>query len=93
VIKACVISWIIGETVPLLFLLVYRYARTLSSSEVLGHFEFVLWPSSFLLAVTGGGDEGADYQVMGTAILLNAILYALLGTLVWFLFLRKRSSI
>jgi hypothetical protein len=89
--KCLLISCLLGETVPLVFLLVGRYFETLSSLAALNRIEIVLWPASFLGIMTGGGDEAADDQIRAVSILLNAAFYTALGLLLWLTVLRRRS--
>jgi hypothetical protein len=68
----------IGETVPLLILITYRYVNTVFWLGVFNDVELAVWSFSLLGMMTGGGDRAADDQVIGTAVLLNGALYALL---------------
>lgn len=88
--KAFAISWFVGETVPILLLLTYKYLPPSTETDFL---KLVLWPFSLSLLLTNGnaGAPEAD-QVRAIAILLNALLYAVIGTFVWFLFFRKRRK-
>jgi len=89
--KCLLIAALLGETVPLIFMYLYRYVNTLEGMNVFGTIQMLLCPSSILGMALGGGDQPADEQNRGVAILLNAALYTLVG-LFWFLFLRRRPE-
>jgi len=86
--RCLLISFLIGETVPLLLMLTYGYIDMLSIGPVFNWAEPLLWPLGILLIGTGGGDNAADDQALATSILLNGVLYAIIGLGVWFVFLR-----
>ena len=90
--RCLLVSFLIGENVPLLLLLTYGYIDTPSIGRIFTWAEPLLWPLGILLIGTGGGDNAADDQMRATSILLNAVLYALIGLGVWFVFLRRRST-
>jgi len=90
--RCLLISFLIGETVPLLLMFAYRYVETPWLGEIFYRLSLTLWPLSILLLATGGGDNAADDQMRATSILLNGVLYAIIGLAVWLVFLRKGSS-
>ena len=90
--RCLLISFLIGETVPLLIMFTYRYIDTPSIGRIFTWAEPLLWPLGILLIGTGGGDNAADEQALATSVLLNGVLYAIIGLGVWFVFMRKGSS-
>jgi len=87
--KVIFISAFIGQTVPLMLMFMEMYFEGSSSYYIMN---LVLWPSSFLLmALHDNGDPGDD-QLRAIAILLNALLYAVIGSAIWFLFLKNKRQ-
>jgi len=98
--KVFILIWaFIGETIPLLFLYFERYFQTTSSFL---RVELVLWPLSILLMATGpdprtGAPKPAiDDGILACSILLNMLLYVVIGLILWsfrFLFLKCRMGL
>jgi hypothetical protein len=85
----CLFAWaLVGEIIPLLFLVTYRYVDT----PLFEWAKLIIWPFSIMLLMTGGGDQVADDQTRAMSILLNGLLYSVIGLAVSFLFLRRRSA-
>jgi hypothetical protein len=89
-INACLIAWLIGETVALLILITYRYVNTVFWLGLFNDVELTVWPFSILGMMTGGSDRVADDQVIATAVLLNEALYALICAIGWAIFVKWR---
>jgi hypothetical protein len=104
--KKCLIvllaSAFTGETVPLIFMYVSNYISTLKSMVIFNYVEISLWPSSIFLMLTGAPDPrtgapnpSADAQMLVFSIMLNVVLYSVIGLAIWFLwflFQRRRGS-
>jgi len=90
--RCLIVSFLIGETVPLLILFTYRYLETPWIGAIFDWATRVLWPVSLLFSAIGAGDNPADDHTRATAILLNGVLYAIIGLGVWLVFLRKGST-
>jgi hypothetical protein len=85
----CLFAWaLVGETIPLLFRFTCRYV----DAPLFEWTKLVIWPFSIMLLMTGGGDQVADDQTRAMSILLNGLLYSVIGLAVSFLFLRRRSA-
>jgi len=89
-IKACLIAWMIGETVALLILATYRYVTSLFWMGIFNYVELTVSPFSILGMMTGGGDQAADDQIIAISVLLNGALYALVCAIVWTLVAKRR---
>ncbi len=83
------LGFTVGETIPLLFLTSYGYFAGASWYIAFERFQVILWPSSLLLLMTGGGDSPGDDRVRAISILLNGALYSILSLLLWAFIARR----
>ena len=90
--RCLLVSFLIGASVPLLILFTYRYVETPWMGAIFSWATRVLWPLSLLFLAIGAGDNPADDHTRATSILLNGVLYAIIGLGVWFVFLSRRST-
>ncbi len=76
---------IIGENVPLVLGLAGSFpgihAHTLSGAVTVAYVTLTIWPSSIFLMLLDGADRSRDAEIWATAILLNAVLYAIIGVI------------
>jgi len=87
--KKCLIvmlaSAFIGEMVPLIIMYIGNPFHTLKSMATYDYVVTTLWPSSLFLMLLDGPDRSRDGEILATSIFLNAVLYALIGLVVWFI--------
>ena len=97
----------IGETVPLILLYIgdalprvskYFGGSDFSTLKTMTGFDYVaftLWPSYIFLMLLNGPDRSRDGEILAISILLNALLYSVIGLAgfaISFLVLRKRRE-
>jgi hypothetical protein len=79
-----VVGGIVGLIVPLV-VVVYH----LSTKELAGFLTVLVWPSSLMLMGTEGMSGSGAHVVLAEAIVINVVLYAILGWIVGRLLRRK----
>jgi hypothetical protein len=97
----------IGQTVPLILMCLGDFVPTIvhkfGGNDLVamnGAVDFVyvqltLWPSSIFLMLLDGPDRSRDGEVLAISILLNALLYSVIGFILWCvipLFAKKKSG-
>ena len=77
---------IAGFVIPVLFTLFWNCYETAISFEQglwIERLMLILWPSSFFMMGTAG-HNGIEYEVLSVSIVVNIVLYTVLGLLIWF---------
>lgn len=78
---------IVGVTIPLLVMLIDK----LSAHGWWPSWIFTIWPSSYMLIATAGTKDFSAYVIVAISIVINGVLYGVVGALLFALF--KRLSV
>ena len=81
-----VVGGIVGLIVPLV-VVVYH----LSTKEPVGFLTMLVWPSSMMLTGTQGMSGSGEHVVLAESIVINVVLYSIIGWIVGRLLKRKKK--
>lgn len=74
-----------GFAIPVLLNIFWSYYELYISFEAslwIEKFVLISWPSSILMIGTAG-HKGINYEILSISIIVNVVLYAIIGLLIW----------